>query len=106
MSEANEITMVIDGVPTDFVRKDSIQIPQEILEKRIVVADRGWVFVGDCTDNEDGTVTITHSKNIRRWGTKSGLGELVNGPLPETKADDYGSVRLTPIIQIAVKRGW
>lgn len=25
MSEGNEITMVIDGVPTDFVRKDSIQ---------------------------------------------------------------------------------
>ena len=25
MSEANEITLIIDGVPTDFVRKDSIQ---------------------------------------------------------------------------------
>jgi len=106
MSEGNEITMVIDGVPTDFVRKDSILYSQPIGEKRIVVADRGWIFVGDCEDHADGTVTIASSKNIRRWGTKAGLGELANGPLPETKADFYGTVRVTPIVQIAVKQGW
>ena len=106
MSEGNEITMVIDGVPTDFVRKDSILYSQPIGEKRIVVADRGWVFVGDCKDHADGTVTITNCKNIRRWGTNRGLGELVNGPLSETKADNYVTVRVTPIIQISVKKGW
>ena len=88
-----------------YVPADSVK-PAEIGEKRIVVADRGWVFVGSCEDNADGTVTITGAKNIRRWGTTKGLGELVNGPLGDTVTDDYGTVRCTPIVEIAVSGGW
>lgn len=107
MSKENEITLVIDGKEVVFVRKDTIPCaPIKLTDKRIIVADRGWVFVGDCEDNEDGTVTITNAKNIRKWGTTNGLGQLVNGPLTETKADSYGTVRTTPIAQIAVKQGW
>ena len=80
--------------------------PAEIGEKRIIVADRGWVFVGACDDHADGSVTIRGAKNIRRWGTTAGLGQLVNGPLSSTVADDYGTVRVTPIAQIAVIGGW
>ena len=40
--------------------------PTQVGEKRIIVADRGWVFVGDCADNEDGSVTIRNAKNLRR----------------------------------------
>ena len=103
---SNETTLVIDGNPVDFIRKDSVQIPVALGEKRIVVGDRGWVFVGDCRDHDDCTVTIENAWNIRRWGTISGLGQLVNGPLSETKKDLYGTVRITPIIQIAVIGGW
>lgn len=101
---AHPETMKIDEV--EYVRKDSIKTPIKIGEKRIIVADRGWVFVGDCVDNDDGSVTITNTKNIRRWGTKKGLGELSNGPLSNTTCDDYGTVKTTPIVTIAVIGGW
>ena len=73
---------------------------------RIIVADRGWVFVGNCTDNEDGSVTIAPAINIRVWGTTKGLGELANGPLSGTKHDRYGTVRCLPLVQINVNSGW
>jgi hypothetical protein len=102
----DEITLTINDEPVVFVRKDSIQTTGDIGTKRIIVADRGWVFVGDCEDHTDGSVTIRNTKNIRRWGTTAGLGELVNGPTANTKSDAYGNVRVTPIVQIDVVRGW
>lgn len=89
----------------EYVQKDSVS-PGEIEEKRIIVADRGWVFVGDCTDNEDGSVTIQNCQNLRRWGTSKGLGQLINGPLSETKTDDYGTVKTVAIVTINVESGW
>ena len=102
----NEITLVVDGKPVDFVRKDTLTQQLNIGEKRIIAADRGWVFVGDCEDQEDGSVVIRNAKNIRRWGTTAGLGELCNGPKENTKTDNYGTVRCTPIISLAVTGGW
>ena len=57
----------------------------------IVVLDRGFVYVGR-TKVEGDFVTITEAKNIRRWGTTRGLGELVNGPTKDTKLDPVGTV--------------
>ncbi len=96
-------TMMIDNVK--YIREDSVPTG-EIGEKRIIVADRGWVFVGDCIDNDDGSVTINNAKNIRRWGTDRGLGQLVNGPLENTVTDDYGTVKTVAIVTIAVSGGW
>jgi hypothetical protein len=59
----------------------------------IVVADRGFVYVGK-VDIDDQWCVITNAKNIRYWGTTKGLGELVNGPLKDTKLDDVGVVRI------------
>ena len=54
-AELNTIT--ING--SEYVLKSSIaKSPMNIGDKRIIVADRGWVFVGDCEDHEDGSVTI------------------------------------------------
>jgi len=107
MSTGTEITLVIDGKNVDFVRKDSIQPASPIMgDKRIIVAGRGWVFVGSCEDHDDGSVTIRSAKNIRRWGTTKGLAELANGPTPKTVIDDGGTVRCTPIVAIAVISGW
>ena len=84
-------TVTVNGV--EYVKKGSANSPA-IGDKRIIVADRGWVFAGDCIDNPDGTITIHNAKNIRNWGTTRGLGELVNGPIAnKTKYDDYGTVR-------------
>ena len=60
----------------------------------IVVADRGFVYVGDVRIAEDWCV-ITGCANVRRWGTERGLGELAqSGPLPETRLDRVGTVRI------------
>ena len=59
----------------------------------IVVLDRGFVYVGQVAHDGQWCV-ITNAKNIRRWGTSRGLGELaLNGPLPETSLDSVGTVR-------------
>jgi hypothetical protein len=105
MSNTSIETIKINGV--DYVRADSATgVVRDIGPKRIIVADRGWVFVGDCEDNEDGSVTIRNARNIRQWGTTTGLGQLANGPTANTKHDDYGEVRCTPVVQINVIKGW
>lgn len=60
---------------------------------QIVILDRGFVFVGDvATDND--WVTVSNAKNVRRWGTSQGLGELAaRGPQPETKLDMGGTIK-------------
>jgi hypothetical protein len=105
MTEINHNTLTLNGVK--YVREDSIeQNSPPMGSKRIIVADRGWVFLGDCVNNEDGTVTIHNALNIRRWGTTRGLGELANGPTAGTKTDPCGTVRCSPIVEINVIKGW
>lgn len=58
----------------------------------IVVLDRGFVYVGR-TKVEGDFIIITQAKNIRRWGTTRGLGELVTGPTKDTKLDPVGTVK-------------
>ena len=65
-----------------------------------MVDQRGWVFVGDVTEDGD-DIVIGNAQNIRRWGTTKGLGQLVNGPLAETKYDPYGVVRLPKLSVVA-----
>jgi hypothetical protein len=97
MKEAGKIT--VNGV-------EYVQVVKGKTEKMIVAADRGWVFVGDCEKHKDGTMTIHNAKNIRRWGTSKGLGELTNGPTEKTVFDEYGTVKTRPILTIAVNGGW
>ena len=60
----------------------------------IVVCDRGFVYVGN-TKHDGEWCVITDARNIRRWGTTKGLGELaLNGPLEDTVLDAVGVVRI------------
>lgn len=60
---------------------------------KIAVLDRGWVYVGECA-LEGEILVIRNARNIRRWGTTGGLGELAaKGPQPETRLDACGTVR-------------
>ncbi len=98
-------TLQINGV--DYVRADSVPAASpEIGPTQIVVADKGFVFVGSVEDHTDGSVTIRNCRNIRYWGTTKGLGELAVGPTSKTIVDAYGTVKLTPILRIAVVSGW
>ena len=68
---------------------------------QIVIAQRGWVFVGDVSRSGD-DVTITNAKCIRRWGTTKGLGEIAKaGPKSGTVLDDAGTVRMHALAIVA-----
>jgi hypothetical protein len=76
--------------------------------KQIVVIDNGFVHVGDCS-LADGLLRIDGCHNVRSWGTKKGLGELVNGPLKST-AHDFTGLVLVPwgriVFMVQVIGGW
>ena len=60
----------------------------------IVVADRGFVYVGDA-DHDGEWCVVTDARNIRYWGTERGLGQLaLEGPNDKTKLDAVGVVRI------------
>lgn len=68
---------------------------------KIVICQRGWVFVGKVI--KDGSeVVITAAKNVRQWGTTRGLGEIAaSGPISKTVMDDYGTVRVHELSIVA-----
>ena len=68
------------------------QKTKEDIGQNIVVLDRGFVYVGNVVIDGD-FAFISNASNIRYWGTKRGLGELINGPLAETKLDHIGIVK-------------
>lgn len=61
---------------------------------QIIIAERGWIYVGKITREGD-QVVIREARNVRRWGTTGGLGELaLKGALRDTVLDYYGVVRI------------
>lgn len=69
---------------------------------QIIVADKGFVFIGRIHETDGPEVTISSTQNLRRWGTTRGLGELVGGPTEKTEYDPWGTVITVPIIRIEV----
>jgi hypothetical protein len=90
ITEPSEIKL--NGV--DYVRKDSITIPKADHqgEIKIVVLQRGWIYIGRFARKADNTCQLTSAYNIRQWGTKNGLGELVNGKTSTTVLDKINGV--------------
>ena len=71
------------------------------MKKQIVIAQRGWVFVGDVTRTES-EVTIENAAVVRRWGTNRGLGQIASeGPTSSTVLDPCPTVRIHPLAVIA-----
>lgn len=69
--------------------------------KQIVIAQRGWVFVGDVTRSEN-EVVIENAAVVRRWGTTAGLGQLAaTGPTVDTRLDPCTTVRMHPLTVVA-----
>ena len=77
----NEIE--INGVA--YVKKGTAQ-PNYEGDIKIVILQRGWVYIGRFT-REGNDCKPTNALNIRRWGTINGLPELVNGPTSDTVLD-------------------
>ena len=74
--------LTIEGVV--YVPKDSIQ--QFKGDAKIVVLQRGWIYVGRLS-REGNDCKLTNAHNIRTWGTTKGLPELCHGPTSSTKLD-------------------
>lgn len=79
-----------------YIRKDLIPAdskPQNPSDEKvcrdikIVVLQRGWVYVGYFTRDDGTGCKLTNASNIRVWGTTKGLPELVNGPTKATVLD-------------------
>lgn len=76
--------------------------------RMIVIGERGWVWVGDVSDDGDDW-KIQNAKNICVFGTTAGLGQLaLMGAQPRTKLGPCGTIRVPKIACIArydVKEG-
>lgn len=84
IGEAKVLATMFSGLPAAGARR--------ALGLQIVVLDRGFVYVGDVVVDGD-FCTIADARNVRRWGTTAGLGELAaKGPLKDTILDDAGRV--------------
>lgn len=98
--ELSELAALLRGTPTP-APKSGRETPVN-LGMRIVVLDRGFVYVGN-VEEFPSRIVIRDASNIRIWGTTKGLGELVTGPTPNTKVDRVGVVevyRHAVIVQI------
>jgi len=93
-------TVTINGV--DYVEATSQPNTEHLPALRIVIGDRGWVFVGRLTEHGD-HVRLSDAKVIRRWGTTAGLGELaLTGPTDDTVLDETGTVNVYRSAVVAV----
>lgn len=69
---------------------------------KIVILQRGWVFVGKFSQ-EGSKCKLTDASNIRTWGTTKGLGELASdGPTSSTKLDKINDVTFHELTSVAI----
>ena len=84
-------SIVVDGV-TYVPESTTCATMHKPSSKRIVILQRGWIYVGDYA--EDGMdCTLSNASCIRTWGTTKGLGELASdGPNSNTKLDPCNGI--------------
>lgn len=72
------------------------------MKKVILIAQRGWVFIGDLT--QAGTKNkLTNASCIRRWGTTKGLGQLaLDGPQSGTSLDPVGEIEVHELATVGI----
>ena len=71
----------------EYVRKDSLVLPEINGEIKIVILQRGWALVGRL-ERSGSDCKLHNASVIRKWGTTKGLGEIaLGGPTSDTKLD-------------------
>lgn len=73
----------------------------EIEGWQIVVLDKEFVAVGEVEAVGDYLV-IQNCGHISRWGTDKGLGQLHNGPLPNTKIDRCCEIKVHKLCVVQI----
>lgn len=90
------MNVTIDGIEYTPVKT----VPGEV---KIVILQRGWVYVGKYSQNKDTMMCELNSAYcIRKWGTTKGLAELKDGPTKDTVLDPAGKVTFHLLTTIAV----
>ncbi len=97
--EAKVETISING--TEYVPKNSVKDQNLSSDVRIVVLQRGWVYVGRFKKIDESEQILENAHCIRIWGTTKGLGELISGPTSSTKMDKSGTVRFHPLTVVS-----
>lgn len=69
-----------------YIRKDTVQKQEFTGDIKIVILQRGWVYVGRFERNGN-DCKLHNASCIRTWGTTKGLQELVNGVTSKTVLD-------------------
>lgn len=80
----NATEVEINGIK--YVPKDSVIRPEYTGDIKIVVLQRGWVYIGRF-ERIGNDCKLHNASCIRTWGTTKGLPELVNGATNSTKLD-------------------
>lgn len=80
---------MVDRIITGSVMIDGVEyVPKQSHgDIKIVVLDRGFVYVGRVTEKDD-RIEVSDAKNIIRWGTSKHIAELYRGPLENTRLGD------------------
>lgn len=86
-TEINEIK--VNGI--DYIRKDSVSKIEYSGDIKIVILQRGWIYIGRLERNGN-DCKLHNASNIRTWGTSRGLPELVHGPTSKTVLDKCDGV--------------
>jgi len=109
---SKESILITDG---KVVVNGKTYLPENLMNKspnysgdiKIVVLQRGWVYIGRFSKNKEGLCKLENAFCIRTWGTTKGLQELVNGATNSTILDKCEGVIefdwLTVIHTISVK---
>jgi hypothetical protein len=82
--EISEDSVFING--EEYVPKSSAQPVEYKGDIKIVVLQRGWVYIGRF-ERKGNDCFLHNAACIRMWGTTKGLAELVNGATSSTKLD-------------------
>ena len=85
--DATEIE--INGIK--YIPKDSVSKTEYTGDIKIVVLQRGWVYIGRF-ERLGNDCKLHNASCIRTWGTTKGLPELVHGPTSNTKLDKCDGV--------------
>lgn len=69
------------------------------LKIRIIVCDRGFVYVCRCNNPMDSGfwLPVITKRTIRNWGTTKGLAQLQNGPTANTELDEMIGSGIIPV---------
>lgn len=95
------LSFILEDEDGNENEKQSPSSPTEDGGIRIVILQRGWVYVGEWNRRGD-ECWLDNAKCIRSWGTTNGLGEIAEGgPTSSTKLEPTPTVRFHRLCVVA-----